>query len=231
MKVFLIFVDTHAGSINHMQQVLESIQQFPNWEPILFPGVNPNSLSLFEKQFPIKEQHKSRVGLFKKHRPSTYLTKKSCFYNHYRVWKHCVDLNEPVAFVEHDSICQRDWNYAFFNEVLILNAKSAIRQSIVIKNFQKHGITHRIKLEDGINEWNAPLYNTHSQDSSYSIMMPGTAAYAITPECAAKFLDFVNTWGWEQSDHFINDSICSIEYILPQYFTLGLPNLRLSHRL
>lgn len=229
MKAFLIFVDTHAGSLNHIATVLNSIRQFSSWEPILFPGVNPDSLSLFEMQFPIQEKFKSRISYFKKHVLNTYLTKKSCFYNHYRVWKYCASLGEPVAFIEHDSICQKEWDQIKFKDILILNAESAIRQSIIVKNFKKHGYLEKIKLKDGIHEWTSPLYNIHSDDSSYPIMMPGTAAYAITPQCANRFIEFVNTHGWEQSDHFINSNVCTIEYILPQYFNLGLPNLNLSH--
>ena len=59
-------------------------------------------------------------------------------------------------------------------------------------------------------------------------MMPGTAAYAITPKGAKKLLSHLYL-GWEQSDYYINTKSVNIQYILPENFTFKLPNLRMSH--
>jgi len=60
-------------------------------------------------------------------------------------------------------------------------------------------------------------------------MMPGTAAYGITPKGAKKLLDSLTKHGWEQSDYFINNYNVKIQTMMPEYFTFKLKNLNMSH--
>lgn len=46
-------------------------------------------------------------------------------------------------------------------------------------------------------------------------MVPGTAAYAVTPKGARKLLEAFKTNGFEQSDFFINDKNVKIQYLKP----------------
>lgn len=228
MKAFLIFVPQVAASVEHASVVVEEFGKFPNWDLELLPGATPVTLPLFQKWFPFQDQAISRINGFRTSVYSTYETKLSCFYNHVRVWTRCVELGEPVAFIEHDAVPVRDWDHLSFREVLILNAESSLRQSTLAKNLRKQGYTDPLQV--GCHPWTVPVWNRHV-DGDPTIMMPGTAAYAITPATAARFLQRVQTMGWEQSDHFINASHATIEYCVPEYFDLRLENLRLSHGL
>lgn len=229
MKAFVVFIDTNNDSISHAMQVMRSLRDFDSWNPELLLGVTPNSLALFEDRYPLRFQPKSRVRLLRKANYRTYKSKKSCFYNHYRTWLHSVEINEPVAFIEHDSLCMQDWDNPDFADILVLNARSALSQSQVQKNFRKNGFEDKYTVEDGVHPWKYPLLNHHTEDSAWPTMMPGTAAYAVTPQGARKLLEHARTYGWEQSDHFINTSVVDIQYRSPEYFNLGLENLRLSH--
>ena len=62
-----------------------------------------------------------------------------------------------------------------------------------------------------------------------SYMVPGTAAYAVTPQGATKLLNAASIHGWDQSDFFINTSIVDIRYILPELFSFKYKNLNMSH--
>lgn len=229
MKAFIIFTDNFLDSVEYAKKSLESFKHYENWEPILFPGVNPYSLSLFEKVYDIKNRPNSRVKEFSFLNRKTYLTKKACFLNHMRVWEQCIELNEPVAFIEHDSFCINDWTNIPFNDVLILNAKSSCSQSIIQKNLKKCKHDPHVTLYPGINMWRLPLHYRHGQQKPFPIMMPGTAAYAITPRGAKKLLNYVDKTGWEQSDHFINTHVVNIQYYNPDFFVFKLPNLKTSH--
>ena len=100
-----------------------------------------------------------------------------------------------------------------------------------MKNLVKSGHALKLALEDGTHTWQIPLYNRHTVRLEPPVMMPGTAAYAITPPGAQRLITRAKNLGWEQSDHFINTHNCDISYCSPGYFDLGLPNLRLSHGL
>jgi GR25 family glycosyltransferase involved in LPS biosynthesis len=44
---------------------------------------------------------------------------KGCFYSHYRLWKKCVELNEPIIILEHDAIITAPWSEIFLKDSLI----------------------------------------------------------------------------------------------------------------
>jgi hypothetical protein len=60
-------------------------------------------------------------------------------------------------------------------------------------------------------------------------MVPGTASYVVNPQGASKLLNQLSTYGWEQSDYFINTFNADIKYSVPDYFTLDKNNLLTSH--
>lgn len=230
MKAFVVFVPQVAASREYASKVLESIQNHAGWTPELLPGTTPDTIPLYEQWFSMQDQVPSRIVGFRERAYEIYLTKKSCFYNHVRVWHRCVELDEPVAFIEHDAICVRDWDEPKFNQVLILNARSSLKQSVIRKPLIKRGHLAKMQLDDhAVTDWQVPITNRHAEGSP--VMMPGTAAYAITPKAAARLLHRVIYKGWEQSDHFINIDSSEIVYRVPDYFDLRLPNLQLSHGL
>ena len=62
-------------------------------------------------------------------------------------------------------------------------------------------------------------------------MIPGTAAYAISPKGAKKLLRAAKDIGIDQSDFFINTHNIKIDYVNPSPVKFNSKNLNTSHRL
>jgi GR25 family glycosyltransferase involved in LPS biosynthesis len=191
-----------------------------------FEGVTPDTLDDY------KDLHRpdvpgSRIEDFKRENEKKYLIKKSCFTNHVRLWHKCIELNQPIAVIEQDAHCVWKWDNRQFEDVLILNVDSAFRQPV----FQH--IRFKPEYDLGIHRYDdysvTPLIYYKPSVFKGSFMMPGTAAYAITPQGAKKLLKALDKYGWEQSDFFINSHNVTIQYAMPEYFTFKLKNLNMSH--
>lgn len=42
-----------------------------------------------------------------------------CFFSHFRLWKKCIDLNEPIVILEHDAVINGDWKTIDLSKNLI----------------------------------------------------------------------------------------------------------------
>ena len=219
MKAFLIFVKDHLESTNQAARALASCKN-SGFEVELTEGVVP--LTLNEKWEYVKG---SRASNFYVQDTKKYNTKKSCFANHVKIWNKCIELNEPVAFLEHDVGCIRNYIEEDFEDVLILNIESSMKQEVF------NDISDKGKWDLGIHEYKYdPLKYRHDvPEWKGSYMMPGTGSYAVTPKEAEKLLNALETHGWEQSDFFINTANVTIQYIVPEYFTFKSKNLNMSH--
>lgn len=220
MKAFVIYVKGHVESQKYALEALSSCNK-NGFKAELLEGVTPNTIDQYE-QYP--EIENGRATSFKKGNTKTYLTKKSCFTNHVRVWKKCIELNEPVAFIEQDAYCVLAWDDTQFDEVLILNIDSAFKQPVFDDI--------RVKPSFGLGKAmynNSPLVYNKENAWLGSLMIPGTAAYAVTPKAAKKLLTALEKYGWDQSDYFINSHNVKMEYKMPEYFTFKFKNLNMSH--
>ena len=224
MKTYIIHVKGHTKSEEYAQTCLKSCKE--NFEAELFEGVTPDTLEKYEKIHNITRLQPSRVNNFYKENKKLFNTKKSCFLNHVRLWTKCVDMDVPLAVVEQDSYCVSDWDELNFDELLLMNIKSAYNQPVfnhMWKNKKKP--TYQVGLH---NYQDMPLvYHMENKFKGYC-MMPGTAAYAVTPKGAKRLLQNLST-GWEQSDYYINNFNVRIQYAYPEYFTFKLKNLNMSH--
>jgi GR25 family glycosyltransferase involved in LPS biosynthesis len=220
MKAFLIYIEGHKQSEIQAAAAADSANR-NGFDVELMPGVTPLTLDNYKKYPEVTD---GRGSCFKRKNTKTYLTKMSCFFNHINVWKRCVELNEPVAFIEHDSFCIRKWNSPSWDEVLIMNVESAFKQPIF------NHVSNKPILHSGINTYNkSPLSYRFNNEFKKSLIIPGTAAYAISPKGAKKLLAALDVYGWEQSDFFINTFNVNIEYVMPEYFIFKYANLNTSH--
>jgi GR25 family glycosyltransferase involved in LPS biosynthesis len=225
MNSYIIYVKGHSKSEEYMGICRESCKG-TGFNAIPFPGVTKKTLDSFERDIGLEPLEGSRASAFWQNDKNLYHTKKSCFYNHIRLWRMCVESDEPIAVIEQDSFCSRHWDNLEFDELLIMNVKSAFKQK-VFNPIRKQMDAY--KFENGLSEYRgSPLQYTKKNKFSGGSMMPGTAAYAVTPKGAKRLLDNL-AWGWEQSDYFINTNTVHIQYMNPEYFTFKLPNLNLSH--
>lgn len=80
----------------------------PSWESVgtsvcIFPAVTPDNLSMCsDLRF---ARYSSMVKYVKKNiKAEITPTEKSCWCSHFVLWKRCVEMNEPILIIEHDSL-------------------------------------------------------------------------------------------------------------------------------
>jgi len=232
MKAFVITVRGHRQDEIQANNCLMSMAETPGWEPEQLFGYTANDKDLFEERwgFPLIEN--ARLRAFEKENKNRYLTKKACFYNHVRLWEKCIELNEPIAFVESDTICIRPWEEPEWQEVLIMNIESAMsNERGPIGPSEQLLAKYREGLQYGIHSFHkAPTkYHRDNRMKGYA-HNPGNGAYAFTPKGAKRLLEAAKN-GIDQGDLFVNASNVKMQYVYPGYFTFGAPNLGLSHGL
>lgn len=224
MKAFIVYIN-HPDSKRYANQALKSFADYSGWEPTLFEGITPETLPSWESRLSLRMKKLSRVAIFRRENMKLYNTKKSCALNHYRLYQKCVELNEPVAFIEHDSHCVRDWIPVDFDDVLVLNPQSGIKQKVF-----KHLWPKNLKpVKQGIHDIDFTGLHYRFDPEINGQIPPGVAAYAITPRGAQKMIDVYENVGWEQSDFILNTHYVRIQTIMPELFTFKLPNLSMSH--
>lgn len=225
MKAFIIYIKGHDPSETYAKHCLNSCKD--KFDAFLFEATTAENIEIYiqEKNYePIKP---SRAYDFYKQsvspsKTNLYLTKKSIFVTATRLWKKCVELNEPIVVLEHDSLCLREWDNPKFKDVLILNGESCWTQEN-IRTFKPKN------KQEGVHDLRLTLKYRFNNKFKGAMIMPGAAAYAIQPHGAQKLLDAAYKYGWEQNDHFINTHNVTIQTIVPEYFTFKLPNLKTSH--
>jgi len=225
MKAFIIHT-YHNISIEYANRALESFNGYFGWEPELFEGMTIETLLKYEKKYSLELKPRSRATDFFNKNLGLYKVKKCCAMNQYRLLRRCVNLNETIAIIEHDSHCIGDWLDYKFDDILVMNPYSAIRQK-VFAHILRFNTT---PIEAGIHDINFNRLNyRHDPELKRARMMPGLAAYAVTPAGAQKMIDVFENVGWEQGDQIINTAYVRIQTLMPELFTFILPNLSMSH--
>ena len=220
MKTFIIYVEGHEKSKQYALNCLRSVKD-QGYDARLFEGVTPDTLDQYQEHTNYEDLKGSRICDFKRENKNKYLTKKSCFTNHIRLWKTCVSLNEPIVVLEQDSHCVGRWSKTFqFEDILILNIDSAFKQPTFghIRLKPKY----LIGIGDYLDPSVTPLRYYKPTVFKGAYMLPGTAAYAVTPKGATKLLNAARIHGWDQSDFFINTNIVNINIFYLKYFHLSI---------
>ena len=224
MKAQIVHLPQNKESVEQATQALKSFQD-NGWDVDLLEVITPETLETNGRVTNLLKG--GRLTHFKDPKLSI---KKSCVNNHIVFWEKVYASNETMAFIEHDALAVRppeDWT---FDDVLILNMQYAFNfGALQGKRFNKR---YPLKSDTGVHEHTDkyPL-KCKVPKSPYkgSKMMPGTAAYAITPQGARKMLDVVYNEGIDQSDYIMNSKIVKMEYVVPSPVKFNTKNLRTSH--
>lgn len=229
MKAFIHYVSGHGAS---EQQANESLNSFirHGWDASLVEGVTPETLD--DKEFDVKLAPKGRIVSMYERGDRVYLTKKSCLTNHYRLWNRCIELNETIAFIEQDAIAIGAPQKWFFDGVCVLNIEHAFRPPSVLGTLShlKDYVVPAVLTPTPLPvDYRLKYYKDNKWKGNN--MMPGTAAYAITPKGAKQLLTAAYDYGIDQSDFFINTGNVNINYITPSPVKFNTKNLNLSHKL
>lgn len=223
MKAFILYIKENSLSEQYALKCKQSFKNHSGWTPEWFEGITPLTIDRYTT-FEHKT-HSFADNVLSKGDKQVYLSKKSCAHNHYYLFKVCVELSEPIAVIEHDSYCVGDWSNYRFDDILVLNITSAIRDGIQDIHHRRNKNTI---IASGIQDINLTKLNYYWDPNITGHMMPGTAAYAVTPDGAQKMINVFEKIGWDQSDAIINTTFVRIQTIMPELFTFQLPNLRTS---
>ena len=98
-----------------------------------------------------------------------------CFHSRYRLWKHCVALNEPILIFEDDVIFERGYIPVEWRDVLLL----ATGKSVYLQDFYAEKLYRPI----------GPAYAVGFKGK----VMPGAVGYGLTPAGAAKLTEYYKT--------------------------------------
>jgi GR25 family glycosyltransferase involved in LPS biosynthesis len=98
---------------------------------------------------------------------------KGCFYSHYRLWQHCVGINEPIVIWEDDIVLRRPFAPIKFKDVLVVALGHPTKSQGYIEYLE--------------NPTGKPRAKSYRQTS-----MPGCCGYAIKPHAAKILIDTYN---------------------------------------
>jgi GR25 family glycosyltransferase involved in LPS biosynthesis len=135
-----------------------------------------------------KSVHDLHSGLFKKpYETATPEKRIACFLSHYRLWKKCIEMNEPIFVFEDDAV---------FIDTLNVEELLTSKYDVISLN-DPRGCTRRaqayyeILVDKGNGVWSVPVIDALEIPQG----LPGNSAYLIKPEGAKKLMQLVKEFG------------------------------------
>lgn len=194
MKAFVITLSKIPESLATAQQALSKLQEYGLdarlWEGTyghevekIFAQEGRTLHPISFKGVPVDETYRalcSRLGVM------------GCFYSHYTLWKHCVELDEPILIFEDDVLLQRGYFPVEWRDVLLL----ATGKTVHTLDFYKE------KLE---NPTGVPLAVTPKGK-----VMPGAVGYGLTPRGARKLTQYYATT-YLPADNAMNTMVVKLQ--------------------
>jgi GR25 family glycosyltransferase involved in LPS biosynthesis len=188
---------------------LDSFRDKTGWKPEIFDGCNPKNIGEYESKYDLKttQRTKHKPG---KASPDLITTKKSCFYSHYDLWNRCVDLQQPIAIVEHDTECVLDYNLPDIDS----NTKMAIQLTTdsILFNWDYYKTEFNKEKYKTNGSGMHRIFYVHAHGKKY---MAGNTGYIITPSACKVLIEDCKENGWLQNDLLIHDDVFPLYYINP----------------
>lgn len=190
MKTYIISLSKLKNSAEHAIELKSKLKKY-NIDAELFEG----SYGLeVEKQY----QETNRVKLLTYYNNEYFETPdtigvKGCFDSHYRLWKLCVDLNEPIIVFEDDVKLYRGFTAVEWDDVLILSL-----------------CTEWVGMYDMFKHYLLEPKSTARAEEYNGACMPGTSGYAIKPHAAKKLVDTYKNF-YRPSDHAMANGLVKLQ--------------------
>ena len=210
MKAFIITIIKNSTSLNHAENCLKSIKDTNSeLDAQIYLATTPDTLFDVEWTWPLQNIincNKTNLRLIPY---KTVDNKKriAAAQSHYRLWKKCVNLNEPICILEHDAIFTNK-----FTPIETSDDVGAYSINDPRGNTFKSKDYHN-KLKEGMNE--VPWVTKCEVPQG----MPGHSAYVIKPWAAKKIIDKQDQFGWWPNDAIMCRQLCSWVRVYKPYFT------------
>ena len=208
MKAFVIVVKDNPISEEGFNHLLESSHRVGNKFNIeRFDAVTPDKVKngILKKHnliwnYPWEKQvFDESTGLLK----TPYKTKDknlkiACAMSHYVLWKKCIELNEPILILEHDSIWDKKLDVDLFmgvsKEKEIIGINSPLRATRNASIFFKNVTKNQLEIQS------VPIVD---EDNRIPQGLAGGSAYIIKSKGMQKVLNAVNLYGLWHNDAFL----------------------------
>jgi glycosyl transferase family 25 len=116
----------------------------------------------------------------------------ACFHSHYRLWKKCAELNEPILIFEDDVIFERGWEPVQWQDVLLVATGKSVYKD----------------------EWYAKkLYTPEGEPGTVLLnrkVMPGAVGYGLTPDGACRLTEFYSKY-FLPADNAMNVTVVDLQ--------------------
>jgi GR25 family glycosyltransferase involved in LPS biosynthesis len=197
MKAVIIRLKNNAISEKYADECIEQANKF-NISLEKYDGINGLTYKDHLEKLNIKPLKKFKKGL-----PGIY----GCFLSHYYIWKHCIDLNEPILVLEHDGyfIKQLPENILDrFDDILKLDSQNPydiLYNQVILDTFENN-----LEIKDIDN------FLVDNGAGNYSW---GTYAYIIKPLGAKKLINWIAQHGFLPADQQIGLNVLNVKTCYP----------------
>jgi GR25 family glycosyltransferase involved in LPS biosynthesis len=223
MRGIITYIEGHDLSTKQAKKCLKSYKKH-GWDVSMVPGVIPSTLNRSLFPYPvIKNGRLNKFSGLKKE------IKISCLFNNLLFCKEVIENNEPMARMEHDSICISSWDEKYTKQIEDFCFLS-YETTLPLGGHHSRLRRYNTKSPKGINDFPNDYPIIYKIDNLWkgAIRSPGTAAYILTPSGAKKILRAAEEHGLEQSDFIINSKVLRMQYIYPSVATYNI-NLKTSN--
>lgn len=174
MKAFVITLSKIPESLQTAQQALAKLIIY-GLDATLWEGTYGNEVEeIFAREgrtlhpisfkgIPVDAEYRalcSRLGVM------------GCFHSHYRLWKHCVELDEPILIFEDDVMLERGFEPVEWRDVLLLATGKTVHEL----DFYKEKLHNPSEPPMAVNPKGK--------------VMPGAVGYGLTPRGANKLVAY-----------------------------------------
>ena len=137
---------------------------------------------------------------------------KGCLLSHYRLWKKCIESQEPMMIFEHDNIVLRDIPQKLLNTFEdVLHLDFASRQVTDYEDFTE---TYN---GDDVKQWCPQIPRLSGHELYNKTHIKGYHAYIIKPLGAIKMVDWVWNVGALSPDLAMNSTAIDLRYTLTSF--------------
>ena len=191
MKAFIIYLKEVQSTIDSALECKRTAREY-GLDAWLMEGFTPSRADQF-----IKEQN------LKPYLPGPNLFQikwqqggvRGCMISHYHVWKKCIELDQPIVVLEHDSRVVSETYTADFEDVLHLDA-------------------HRFEQDPDRDK--DPVVQDFVNVRKGENQLMGTYGYVIKPHAAKRLIQGAHEDGITASDMFVKDKYVRIQVVKPR---------------
>lgn len=186
MKAFVIALSNIETSKNSALETISALKNY-GFDVEWFEGTYGDEAEALFK----KENRTLYDPIKNKKSKSDSPGAKGCFYSHYRLWQHCLKINETIAIFEDDVVFKRNFEPKPFDEILILSISYDWK---ITKEYRKY-LEEEFDLDTNVD------YKNHC--------IPGASGYLITPAAALKLVSCYKNH-YLTPDWAINTELCKV---------------------